>query len=173
MFYHRRNSRPAPPFTPGIIKGTMSVRHVARLKLSRRRGVQIDEPPPRCAWWVWGPIVMTLLIHKRFQHCVRANSASGAALNTSDTASHYSFSSFFSSSTSSPYLRPISLFLRNMINVHLATGGFSNCQHTSPVRAVHTHMHTHTRMHVHRGSSVQKRKCTQKKRYAKTQKNKG
>lgn len=165
MFYHPRNSRPAPPFTPGIIKGTMSVRHVARRKLSRRI-VQIDEPPPRSAWWVWGPIVMTLLIHKRFQHCVRANSASGAALNTSDTASHYSFSSFFSSSTSSPYLRPISLFLRNMINVHLATGGFSNCQHTSPVSAVRTH--THTRMHAH----AQRFECVKNahKRRTKTQK---
>lgn len=170
MFYHPRNSRPAPPFTPGIIKGTMNVRHVAQLKLSRRRGVQIDEPPPRSAWWVWGPIVMTLLIHKRFQHCVRANRASGAALNTSDTASHYSFSSFFSSSTSSPYLRPISLFLRNMINVHLATGGFSNCQHTSPVSAVHTRAHTCTEASVckKKKKSAHKRNDTQKRK-----KNKG
>lgn len=57
--------------------------------------------------------------------------------------SHYSFSSSLSSS---PHLRPISLFqLRNMINVHLATGGFSNCQHTGPVSAMHTHTQCHTK----------------------------
>lgn len=74
-----------------------------------------------------------------------------AALNTSDT-----FPPHYSSSPSS-HLHPISLFqLRKMINVHLATGGFSNCQHTRrSQRNVHTctcacaHAHRHMCVKMH------------------------
>lgn len=127
--------------------------------------VQKDQLLLLSAHWV-SAIVVTLLIHKSFQHHVRANSAA-EQLWIPQTHSHYSFSSFLSSS--SPHLRPISLFqLRNMINVHLATGGFSNCQHTGPVSALCTHIkHTHTHTDINMCQYVCEKRWTQKKRYAK------